>query len=183
MRIAAKHLRYALETFAPLFKGQFGWQMKAAREVQSRLGEVHDADVWIEFLPEFQSQERERFERFFGHGRGFTKIERGVRAFLEAQRARRSVCYEEFLAWWREESRCGQWVELRRSVSEAAVRAKVLGGRATGSASGAVAGTALGSGSVGEAGMEPGMDLASEAQAEPRVIVPASLPLAERRLG
>lgn len=50
LRLAAKHLRYAIELFAECWEGKLGPYAKAIAKLQSHLGKVHDADAWIEFL-------------------------------------------------------------------------------------------------------------------------------------
>lgn len=48
MRIAAKHLRYTLETFQPVLgRRRSGYFIKVAQEIQRLLGGLHDYDVWI----------------------------------------------------------------------------------------------------------------------------------------
>ena len=48
MRIAAKHLRYALDLFAACWADQLGVFSHQVAQMQSSLGEVHDCDLWIE---------------------------------------------------------------------------------------------------------------------------------------
>jgi len=48
MRIAAKHLRYALELFEPCWGTPIGVFAKKTADLQSSLGKLHDCDVWIE---------------------------------------------------------------------------------------------------------------------------------------
>jgi len=48
MRIAAKHLRYALELFAACWGDQLGMFSRQVAQMQSSLGELHDCDLWIE---------------------------------------------------------------------------------------------------------------------------------------
>lgn len=50
LRLAAKHLRYAIELFAQCWDGTLDPHARAIAKLQSHLGEVHDADAWIEFL-------------------------------------------------------------------------------------------------------------------------------------
>ena len=47
MRIAAKHVRYALEVFAPCWGPGLGEFAKKVTGLQSSLGRLHDCDVWI----------------------------------------------------------------------------------------------------------------------------------------
>lgn len=51
MRIAAKRLRYTVEAFARYHRSTLGDALRVAKKLQDLLGEIHDCDVWIEFLP------------------------------------------------------------------------------------------------------------------------------------
>ncbi|QQR71361.1 MAG: CHAD domain-containing protein [Methanolinea sp.] len=58
MRIAAKRLRYTLEIFNRLSGGALKTAIRRIRAIQDVLGQVHDCDVWIGYLPAFMpSQE------------------------------------------------------------------------------------------------------------------------------
>lgn len=57
MRIAAKHLRYALELFEPCWGAPVGFLAKRLAELQSSLGKLHDCDVWIEDLGEIVNKD------------------------------------------------------------------------------------------------------------------------------
>lgn len=48
MRISAKHLRYALELFEPCWGSELVSVAKKVAALQSSLGELHDADIWME---------------------------------------------------------------------------------------------------------------------------------------
>jgi CHAD domain-containing protein len=50
MRIAAKRLRYTLEAFVPLYGDTMQSQIIVVKDLQDRLGELHDCDVWIDLL-------------------------------------------------------------------------------------------------------------------------------------
>ena len=48
MRIAAKKLRYTLETYAPLYRRELKKPIARIKRLQDLLGDIHDCDVWIE---------------------------------------------------------------------------------------------------------------------------------------
>ena len=48
LRIAGKHLRYAIELFEPQFGDTIKPFADGMKKMQSHLGEIHDCDVWIE---------------------------------------------------------------------------------------------------------------------------------------
>jgi CHAD domain-containing protein len=94
LRIAAKRLRYALEVFLPVFGRSMGSRIRAVKELQEILGDLHDCDVWIASLP--------------AGGGGL--------AVLRADRARqRRTLYRRFTAWWN--SRGGVWEWLRQKTA------------------------------------------------------------------
>ena len=50
MRIAAKRLRYIMEAFVNLYGDVLQERITVVRDLQDRLGELHDCDVWIDSL-------------------------------------------------------------------------------------------------------------------------------------
>ena len=48
LRIAGKHLRYAIELFEPQFGDGLKPFVDGMKKMQSHLGEIHDCDVWVE---------------------------------------------------------------------------------------------------------------------------------------
>ena len=53
MRIIAKWLRYTMEAFAPLYKNKLAEEIETIKDFQDVLGEMHDCDVWIDYIPKF----------------------------------------------------------------------------------------------------------------------------------
>lgn len=101
MRIAAKRLRYTLEIFAPLYGKRFDKPLKIIKEIQERLGSLHDCDVWLKFLNDFTEDERKRTLKYFGRVRPFSAIKPGIQYLvLDRQRVRKQV-YEEFVEFWK----------------------------------------------------------------------------------
>jgi putative phosphoesterase len=101
MRIAAKQLRYTLETFAPLYDGLKA-ELKAIKRLQETLGQLHDCDVWIVQLPQFLEEERNRTFAYFGHDGFFRFIEPGVRQLLEDRVAEHQRLHAAALSCWEE---------------------------------------------------------------------------------
>jgi CHAD domain-containing protein len=116
MRIAAKHLRYTMEAFAPIYPAELKTHLQVVRKLQEQLGDIHDYDVWGVFLPEFLEKERGLTLKFFGHLRGFPKIETGIQAFLEHQRLKRGQVYEEFTITWEKISQEEVWKDLQGTI-------------------------------------------------------------------
>ena len=86
MRIAAKHLRYTMEIFAPLFPGGLIDWLQPIRQAQEQLGVIHDCDMWIDFLPQFLDSEHELSQNYYGHSRTHYRIIPGI-LLLPAEQA------------------------------------------------------------------------------------------------
>jgi CHAD domain-containing protein len=94
MRIAAKHFRYTMEAFAPDCGGRLDPWIRAARRIQTDLGEIHDCDMWIhETLPEFLADARSQT--------AFAEIKPGVAALMRDRRKRRKAIHRAFLRRWK----------------------------------------------------------------------------------
>lgn len=107
MRIAAKRLRYTLEIFSPLYQSELKAYLKVMRQTQESLGNIHDCDVWMLYLPKFEERERLRTLRYFGNQRPFQRLLPGLEAYYVDRSAARDQEYAEFLQkWlgWRQES-------------------------------------------------------------------------------
>jgi CHAD domain-containing protein len=135
MRIASKRLRYVLELTAPCFGERAEKGAKAARRLQTLLGDIHDCD---EMLPRVAAhEERLRGEdaaavraaadeaaddlrpaatRAARHGPKYRGLE-ALRAYLSARRA---VLYASFVAEWGKLRREGFRERLAEEVKDAA---------------------------------------------------------------
>lgn len=89
MRIAAKRLRYALEIVGPCIGEEARAAHRAARELQSVLGDLHDCDL---MLP---------------------KVE-GVESLAAILHARRERLFREFIELWQAAASKGTWAALER---------------------------------------------------------------------
>lgn len=116
MRIAAKWLRYTMETFAPLYKGELKEWLQAVKSAQEDLGEIHDCDVWSVFIPRYLEEEHERVVAYFGHARPYARLVPGVTAYAAARKAERDERYERFAASWEKWKNAELWDGLRLAV-------------------------------------------------------------------
>ncbi|NLC57466.1 MAG: CHAD domain-containing protein [Armatimonadetes bacterium] len=120
LRIAAKRLRYTMEVFAPLYDGALKPPLQVVRKVQELLGEIHDCDVWEQFLPRFLEEERQRTEEYFGHTRALRRLLPGL-LYLQQERQRaREERYREFVTFWSELEAQGAWSTLEHTLSTGA---------------------------------------------------------------
>ncbi len=116
MRIAAKHLRYTMEVFAHLYEDELEGPLKTARDTQTLLGAVHDADVWLGYLPLFLEEERRRTIDHFGDDKAFVGIKLGVHDFLRSRRKARATSYSEFRNFWRDAKKRMVWESLTATL-------------------------------------------------------------------
>lgn len=116
MRIAVKRLRYTLEIFRSLFEGAAEPVLETLKKLQDLLGEVHDCDVWIGYLPLFLEKERRRTIRYFGHERPMGRLRPGIGFLQEEFHRRRAERFEEFRGFWRMNLETVGWKGVARSL-------------------------------------------------------------------
>lgn len=100
MRIAGKHLRYTLEIFAPIYGNALDPHIRAMKDLQDLLGEIHDNDVWIAWLPKFIEKEQARIEDYFGNKGPLRRLLPGLNHFMEDRQLARHQDYHTFLSTW-----------------------------------------------------------------------------------
>ena len=113
MRIAAKRLRYVIEIFASLYPDELKPFFQAARKAQDTLGDIHDCDVWQQYLPEFMERERQRVIGFYGSTRTYNRITHGIYYFQQNCLERREQYYTDFLSDWQRWKTKNLWDNLR----------------------------------------------------------------------
>jgi len=117
MRIATKWLRYTVETFAPLYPDELSHWLSLLRNIQERLGQIHDDDVWLTFLPAFLEEERQRVEAFYGYTRPFRRLVAGVQWFEQTCREERERLYHEFVSDWQLWKDRREWEALQEQIN------------------------------------------------------------------
>ncbi len=117
MRISAKRLRYTMEAFAELYGANLKPFIAQTRKFQDLLGDIHDADVWIELVPRFIQKERERIETYFGHARPLQRLLPGLKAFGENRSVRRKADYQQFLEMWKKAEEDQVWDALVKLIN------------------------------------------------------------------
>lgn len=117
MRIAAKHLRYAMEVFRDLGAGRLDPAIDAAREVQSQLGQMHDCDVWVEFLPAFLDRERRRTIKYLGDDSLMPSLSIGIQHLRRDRQRRRVALHAKFVKQWARMKGQRTWKDLQAALS------------------------------------------------------------------
>jgi hypothetical protein len=120
MRISAKRLRYCFEFFAACFGPGFGGRLRTFKQLQDYLGEIHDCDVWVDYL---RRQLRDAFRELDRRRKGLDRHAGADPALLDEAAGlasemghgpaqgllmligdvveRRQRLYEELLVFWR----------------------------------------------------------------------------------
>ena len=104
MRVAAKNLRYTLEVLKPLYGRTIESYIRAARTIQDVLGDLHELDVWLQFLPEVSGSRKDN---------GMKKTALCLEAHCAAERAR---TYKEFVVKWNVLLQRNAWEKLKRAI-------------------------------------------------------------------
>lgn len=100
MRISGKHLRYTMEVFAPVYSGELDPFILLMKNIQDILGEIHDDDVWVNWLPKFIEKEKKRVEDYFGNTGPIVRLLPGLNHYVEDRQNAREKAFQTFLATW-----------------------------------------------------------------------------------
>jgi len=117
IRIAAKRLRYIMQALASLYPDGLAEPIQAARLCQTRLGDIHDCDVWIDTLPHFLEEEEARTLAYFGNTVPFEPLRAGILALLHNRQHQRTQDYQEFAAFWEQLQAQDMWERLRQTLA------------------------------------------------------------------
>jgi CHAD domain-containing protein len=117
MRIAARRLRYIMQALAPLYPDELAEPVQAARLCQTRLGDIHDCDMWIDTLPRFLEEEQARTLAYFGHTTPFEPLRLGILALHHNRQQQRVQHYQEFVTFWEQLQAQGVWERLRQTLA------------------------------------------------------------------
>jgi hypothetical protein len=146
MRIAAKRLRYLFEFFAPCFRPRFKGLLRQFKRLQDYLGEIHDCDVWVDYLRrqlrsafrELNADRKELKDHVGADpalGEGAARLRaalargpaQGLLMMVEDVVVRREQLYGELLGFWEKLEAGGFRAQLVREVAEGARVARAAG--------------------------------------------------------
>jgi phosphoesterase, MJ0936 family len=93
MRIYAKKLRYTMECFCKLYSDQLSEEIESVKTFQDTLGEMHDCDVWLDYLPQFARNQNQNRKLTATQQKALNKFT----AYIED---RRKQHYTKFVQHW-----------------------------------------------------------------------------------
>ncbi len=117
LRIAGKNLRYTMEIFAPLYQDTLIPYIDIMKQIQDSLGEIHDDDIWITWLPKFIKKEKERIEDYFGNTGPLKRLLPGLEHLMEDRQTNRDKKIERFANLWQEIEEQDSWASLKKIIS------------------------------------------------------------------
>ena len=112
MRIVAKKLRYTIEIYKKAFDTRLNESHKVIRNIQTLLGDIHDCDVWCEFIQTFMHEERQRTVEYYGHARPFQRLRSGLEYLRNERINHRRETFDELAALWKDLQTGGFWEKL-----------------------------------------------------------------------
>ena len=113
MRIRAKWLRYTIEVFSPQYDNELKEYISIMKNFQDLLGEMHDYDVWIEFIPKFITDIKIELTSRIETNEKIPTIEKGLLKFLQDIQEMRRTKYQKFVSFWEDTKKKQTFEKLR----------------------------------------------------------------------
>ena len=129
--IGSAWLRYIMQALAPLYLDELAEPVRVARLCQTKLGDIHDCDVWIDTLPCFLEEEQARTLEYFGSTTPFEPLRPGLLALLHNRQQQRAQDYQEFVTFWEQLQAQRVWERLRQTLDAAGVAGETSDEQAT----------------------------------------------------
>ncbi len=117
MRIAGKHLRYTLEIYAPVYQGALAPYLDMMKRIQNNLGQIHDNDVWVKWLPKFIEKEQKRIEAYFGNTGPLKRLLPGIEHLQQDRRKARDTGMKTFYDFWQTLKDQHVWQGVRKIIA------------------------------------------------------------------
>ena len=117
MRIYAKKLRYTMEAFAPLYKNKLAKEIETITAFQDVLGEMHDCDVWEDYIPKFIDKAKTKIKSKGNKKEDTTKFEKALFNFLAYIKEQRRDHYNQFVRLWNKNKNNDFFVKLRKTTN------------------------------------------------------------------
>jgi putative phosphoesterase len=91
MRIYAKKLRYTMECFSKQYSDQLEGEIGCVKTFQDTLGDMHDCDIWLDYLPQFTKSQ---------NGKLSAAEKRALQKFTAYLEDKRKKHYCQFVEHW-----------------------------------------------------------------------------------
>ena len=121
MRIYAKKLRYTMECFAPLFKNKLEKEIKNMKAFQDLLGEMHDSDVWIDYIPKFKEKIQNKLETTKKLNSANLNRDQTLQNFSTFIQERKTKAYIQFVSLWENNKGVNFFEQLRKKTLDEAM--------------------------------------------------------------
>lgn len=118
MRIYAKKLRYTMECFCKPYSDQLETEIESIKKFQDTLGDMHDCDVWLDYLPQFTKSQNGKLNQ---------TEEQSLKDFTTYIEDKRKKHYSQFVEHWEECQKTGffcKLIDLTNSAIAEAMKAK-----------------------------------------------------------
>jgi putative phosphoesterase len=117
IRIHAKKLRYTMESFASLYKNKLSEEIEIIKAFQDVIGEMHDCDVWTQYIPKFMKQTDLKNECKQKKKEDSAVAENALLNFLNYIKEKRKEHYLKFVRLWDENKKEGFFVQFRNRIN------------------------------------------------------------------
>ena len=117
MRIAGKKLRYTIELFSPIYKQAMIPYVQVMKDIQDQLGNIHDDDIWVSWLPKFIIKEEARIENYFGNTGPLNRLLPGIEFLIEDRKNSRAKEYQSFLTTWQTLQDENAWNAIKEIIN------------------------------------------------------------------
>ncbi|MGZ4851401.1 MAG: YfcE family phosphodiesterase, partial [Candidatus Bathyarchaeia archaeon] len=122
MRIYAKKLRYTMEIFAPMYNNKLTKEIDTIKKFQDTLGEMHDCDVWIDYIPKF-IEETKTNPTMINAGT-VANLELALLKFTTFVKDERKKHYNQFVNLWEENKKENFFPRLRATMNSELILAE-----------------------------------------------------------
>ncbi len=115
MRIYAKKLRYTMECFAELYQNRLDEEIATIKVFQDVLGEMHDCDIWIDYITQFSQQIKSKTA--MKSRKTAPNINQALQHFTAYIEGNRKKFYTQFVNLWNNKKENGFFDQLRKTTS------------------------------------------------------------------
>ncbi len=116
MRIAAKRLRYTMEICREPYETRLDNAIKVIKKIQTILGDIHDCDVWVEYIDYFKQSELERTKEYFGYEKPFYLLQSGLDYLQQERKQAREHLFKVIVRYWNRLNRQKFWENLQSKL-------------------------------------------------------------------